>query len=80
MKHLYLNVTIYIKSLSLEMKKLKPRDVERPGKGNKLLRKNWDLNSDSLILGPLCFPLASMVRGDSDLEPAFGESVGRWQG
>lgn len=69
-----LNVTICINLLSLEMKKLKARDVERPGKGNKLRRKN--LNSDSLILGSLCFPLADTARGDSDLDPALEASSG----
>ena len=60
-------MTVYINPFSLE-KKLKPRDVERPKKGNKLLRMNWGLNLDSLRLGPLCFP--------SDLEAALGESSG----
>lgn len=58
------------------MKKLKPRDAERLGNGNKLLRMNLDLNSVSLILGPLCFPLAHTERGDSGLKPVFKEAVG----
>lgn len=58
------------------MRKLKPSNVKRPGKSNKLLRRNWDSNSDSLILGPLYFPLAGTVREESDLEAALKESTG----
>lgn len=72
-----MNAAIYINPLSLEKKKLKSGDVERyHGSGNKPLRKNWDLNSDSLILGPLCFSLTGTVSRESDQEPTSKESSG----
>lgn len=73
MKFLALNVDLYVIPLSLEMTNLKPRDVERPERGNKLLGKQFRSPDPGAIMGSKGYGAGSLRPGACPPKNLVGE-------